>query len=408
MTLDPEERIERLITTVYRKLQQIQKKEGNIPFKKRCQQVIESIENMNSRAEPTNAKGRDEQDHYNNIGDLSSIRNNSKVVNVSNISMQQGDLGYDETKENLNDDQLFSSERPDGALDTEGLKNEFSFEKLKPVEKEQFDKVIVMFKDIKPQDELVIEKLEGVNGVIDKMNMEVVQAGQRRIVKMLKNTLLTNSGNSSNILRLFECANNLLVKMNKICLEIYTETLKLELKVILLFLANILGGKVIEKCLDSVYMTCSIDKFLTVTLTLFEKLDAKYSRFIPVDKLANAVRVYLNWLVIKVEKLQNVMVEEAAIKDLERRYSQFRFENLPQIHLGLANVLAKKVRNIEEVSMSNISIRESETPRPSEPRTDFLERPTSKELTMEELGSTEQRQMVQRMRRVTHIHFYKT
>ena len=59
--LDPEERIERLITTVYRKIQQIHKKEGNIPFKKRCQQVLESLENINSKPEQTSTRGERRQ-----------------------------------------------------------------------------------------------------------------------------------------------------------------------------------------------------------------------------------------------------------------------------------------------------------------------------------------------------------
>ena len=346
-------------------------------------------------------EGKGDNDPYHGIGDLSSIRNNSKVVNVSNLSIQQGYLVSDEIKEDLTEEQFLSSERRDSATENETLKHEFSFENLKPVEKEQFEKVILMFKEIKSQDELVVEKLEAIISNIEKTNMEVVQAGQRRIVKMLKNALLSNSIDARILLKLFECANSLLVKMNKICLEIYTETLKLELKVVLLFLANVLGGKTIEKCLDSMYMTCSLDKFLAVTLVLFEKLDSKYSKFIPVEKLANAVRVYLNWLVIKVEKLQNVMLEEGAIKELERRFASFRFSNLPQMHLGLVNVLTKKVRNIEDSSIIASSVRDTETPRVSERRVDFLDRPMAEELSAKECGDAEQRHLSRSMRNVS-------
>jgi len=371
--LEPDERMERLLTVVYKKIQQIHKKEGNIPLKKKCQQVVESLENLYTRAAVITEPNK-EDDRGTGLADISSIRGNSRMmVNISNLSLHQGDLVYEELKESDDEDEddenileQAKTHRAAAPAAVAEKKGEFAFENMKPAEKEQFGKIVAMFKDIRTQDEHASEKLETITGFIEKANMEVVQACQGRIVKMLKKALMGNATDPRNMLRVFEAANNLLIKLNKICLEILPETLNTELKTILLLLSNVLNTKSIEKTLDAMYMTCSLENFLKVTLFLFEKVDTKYIGLIPEAKLANALRIYLNWLVLKVEKLQDVLFGESALKDVENGFSQFRFSNLPQVHLGLVNILSKKLKKVEQSMIAaDQSMRSYETPRSS-------------------------------------------
>jgi len=368
--LEPDERMERLITIIYRKIQQLHKKETNITLKKKCQQVIESLENLYSKAEVISPP-REDQNPYErggNLTDISSIKGNSKVINVSNLSLiAPADYTYEDYKENDIMKELLGQEKTTRTQITlpgnETKRGEFSFENLKTIEKEQFGKIMAMFNDIKPQDEHICDKLDAIGTFIEKANMEVIQACQNSVIKMLKKTLLNNATDPRNILRIFESGNNVLIKINKICLEILPETLKTELKM-LMILANVLNNKSVEKTLDSIYMTCSLEKFLGNTLDLFEKVDTKYVGLISEAKLANSLRIYLNWLVLKVEKIQNVMFGEGTLKELEQGISQFRFSNLPQVHLGLVNVLNKKIGAIETSrDQGNQSIRSYETPR---------------------------------------------
>ena len=369
--LEPDERMERLITIIYRKIQQLHKKETNITLKRKCQQVIESLENLYTKAEVISPPKEEVLERYGgNLTDISSIKGNSKVINVSNLSLiAPGDYTYEDYKENDIMREILGQEKTARTQITlpgnETRRGEFSFENLKTIEKEQFGRIAAMFNDIKAQDEHICEKLEALGIFIEKANMEVIQACQKRIIKMLKKTILNNATDPRNLLRIFESGNNVLIKINRICLEILPETLKTELKM-LLILANVLNNKSVEKTLDSIYMTCSLDKFLGSTLTLFEKVDTKYVGLISEAKLANSLRIYLNWLVLKVEKIQNVMFGEGTLKDLEQGFSQFRFSNLPQVHLGLVNVLNKKIEAIEGMTsqnQGNQSVRSYETPR---------------------------------------------
>lgn len=396
--LDPEERIERLLAVVYKKIQQIHKKESNITLKKRCQQILDSLENLYARAEVISPP-KEEPEKYNNLNDISSIKGNSRMINVSNLTLPHGE--YDDNKENEYEEGMtIQHERTNRFEAPDTKRSEFAFENLKQWEKDQFAKLMAMFGDIRPQDD-VAEKLEAIGGVVDKMNMEVLQACQKNIVQTIKRTLKSQANDYRNILRVFESANNLLIKMNKICLEIHSDTLKVELKIMLLFLANVLSGKSLEKTLDSMYMTCSIDKFLIVTLDLFDKVDSKYTRLIPEEKLANALRVYLNWLVVKVEKLQSVMFEEELLKGLERGFSQFRFSNLPQVHLGVSNVLGKKLKTVED-SAGNTSARSCQTPKINKhKKTVSVDTSNMKEESrMDDLSEIEQKQVSQKMNNV--------
>ena len=398
--LDPEERIERLLATVYKKIQQIHKKEGNITLKKRCQQILDSLENLYARAEVISPP-KEDPERYNALNDISSIKGNSKVINISNLTLQQGE--YDElNKENeYEEGATMQHERTNRFETIDTKRSEFAFENLKQAEKDQFAKLMAMLGEIKPKDEHMADKLDEIGVFVDKMNMEVLQACQKNIAQTIKRTLRNNATDYRNIVKIFESANNLLIKINRICLEIHSDTLKVELKIMLLFLANVLSGKNLEKTLDSMYMTCSIDKFLSATLDLFEKVDTKYIRLIPEEKLANALRVYLNWLVVKVEKIQNVMFEEELLKELERGFSQFRFNNLPQVHLGVSNVLGKRLKALEEHA-GNTSVRSYQTPKINKhKKTLSVDTSNMKDQSrMDDLSEIEQKQISQKMNNV--------
>lgn len=393
--LDPEERIERLLSLVYKRIQQQQKKEGNVALKKKCQQILESLENLYAKAEVISPP---KEEHYNVLNDISSIKGNSKVVNISNLTLQQGE--YEENKDNEEDEGMVQEGRNRFEA-SESTRSEFAFENLKQTEKDQFGKLMSMFGDIKGQDEHVADKMDAIGVFVDKMNMEVIQGCQKLIVQAVKKTLRSHSNDYRHVLRLFESANNLLIKINRICLEIHPQTLKIELKVMLLFLANVLNGKSLEKTLDSMYMTCSLDKFLLCSLELFEKIDNKYTRAIPEEKLANALRIYLNWLVIKVEKIQNVMFEGEQLRNIEREFAQFRFSNLPQVQLGVSNVLSKKLKTIEDQPAGNTSVRSYQTPRVQKHRTVSVDTTTIKEESvMDDITESEQNQISQKLSNV--------
>jgi len=400
-SLKADDRISKLVTNIYRKTQQILKKENNVLLKKACQDLLDRLQFATSPYGPRESN----PELMNNLNDISAIKG-SKVVNVSNISIPHMDSMY---HEKLDTDD-FKETEPDQFMmerfshNESSKRSEFSFENLKPEDREQYKTLINAFNEIKSHDEHLIDKLEGVLGIIEKTSMEVIQTCQVALIKKLKKIIYINSSERKNILQFFDLAHVFMIKLNKICVEILPATLKIELKILLLFLSNVLTSKSIEKILDSAYMTCPIDRFLAVTLKIFEKLDKKYIHVIPLDKVTNSLRIYLNWLALKIEKAQSVMFEESQVRMFERAYSQFRFVNIPQLHVGVTALLSKKIKQQNDENKENHSgsieqSRTYETPRIRKHKPLSIE-PNAGGSRMDDITEIEQSQLSQKLKSI--------
>ena len=114
-----------------------------------------------------------------------------------------------------------------------------SFDHLKPEEKEQDNRLATLLNDFKPQDDQLLEKIEAVGPLLDKTNIDLIQATQDQIVKRLKKTIIMNFSDRKTIIQFFEHISSLLIKINKLCVGVTEKTLRTELKIVILFLSNL-------------------------------------------------------------------------------------------------------------------------------------------------------------------------
>lgn len=314
-----DERISKLVQTVSKRVQTIQQKDiNNLTIKKACQDVLDRLNRVLNPHSNNQASMRESHPEMMpiNENDISSIKH-SKYVNVSSITLphmdslcqeklidmyeeqtqpptqhphhnsMNRDEGYSNSsdKNNYDENGLFNTDVRVSQFNDSSKRSEFSFENLKPEDKEQFRNISILLNDIKPNDEHNIDKLETVLILVERANPEMVQATQTDILKRIKKIVFVIATTGKNLEMFFGVVATFLIKFNKCCLELHQYTLKAELKIMILFLSHVLGTKQIEKILESAYMTCSIDKFLIELLKLFPNIDNKYAQVIAIDKL---------------------------------------------------------------------------------------------------------------------------
>lgn len=358
-------------------IQNIQKKDALIKVKEACQEFLDRIRYLDS----TNSRKKVDDFHA-NLSELSSIKN-SKIVNMSNVTLaQQLDcLSEDKNSQryrmntdnsgqkegqmfqNLLGDKNISAFSPDydQTNTKEGL---FGYEKLSNSQKESFNKLVSLFNELKGSEEHVCEKLDQISAHIEKMDMDCIQTCQEPILKCIWNALLTISSENKRVNSIFEQMNTLLIKINRICLELTNKVLGKQLKILMLFLSTVLHYRHIEKVFESAYMTCSVEVFLSVGLEILAKMDTKYCNYFSDERLHNSVKFYVAWVCQKLEKSQNCLMDENRFKRLHISYSQFKFRNMPQLHGPITLCLEKKVKRLSEQAYesSNALTKSYETP----------------------------------------------
>ena len=111
-------------------------------------------------------------------------------------------------------------------------------------------------------------------------------------------------------------------------------------------------------------MTCSVERFLSVGLEVFIKMDQKYANFFSDERLHHAIKYFVAWTCQKLEKTQSCMIDETRYRNLAQNYGEFRFRNMPQLHAPLVLSLEKKLRVVTDHSSdgSNGLVKSFETP----------------------------------------------
>ena len=346
--LPKEEKIMKILANVTKRIQTSHNKEIVIKVKKALQEFLEKVQILNeneSRKSP------------HELCDISVITKNYKIVNISNITMSYEHpqcITEDDNKENHTNPNIFISEKSEISNNSKYLselqKSQFLYESLTNDQKDTYNKLITMIGEIRPNDEHLLEKFDIMMILMEKMNMDTLQACQEPILQSIFTIVKNNSNERKSLQQFLDQLTFFLTKMNRICLEITPKTLYIELKLMFLYIGSNGSTKNIERILDSAYMTCSINKFLGVSIKIFEKIDEKYARLFQDDRLANTLKFYISWLCQKLEKIQNCIVDETSIKQFKRIYTSFEFVNFKQIHQPLIIAISKKVKLLDESS----------------------------------------------------------
>ena len=229
----------------------------------------------------------------------------------------------------------------------------FGFDKLTAMQKESFNRLMGMFNEVKASHDNLGEKIDQIYNALEKMDMDLVQTCQEPIMKSIWKLLVAASNEVRKVSQFFEQINSILIKLNRTCLELTDKVLDKELKILLLFIANVLHTRHVEKVLDSAYMTCSIERFLVIGLEVFAKLDQKYSGYFNDERLQNSIKHFVGWVSQKLEKTQTCMVEETKFKKLAQSYAIFKFQNMPQLHHPLVLALEKKIKRVSVEEQSD-------------------------------------------------------
>ena len=333
----------KILANVTKRIQVSHKKEIAIKVKQALQEFLERVQVLNE----TECRKSPHE-----LCDISAITKNSKIVNTSNISMSlsREHPQYaieDDNKENHTNPNIFIIEKTERSNNSRYLsdlrKSQFSYETLNSDQKDTYNKLITMLGEIRSHDEHLSEKLDTLINFIEKMNMDTLQACQEPTLRSLWTIVKANINERKNLQQFFDQLTSILTKMNRICLDITPKTLRIELKMIFLFIGTMNGNtKNIERILDSAYMTCTIDKFLGVSIKIFQKIDEKYAKHFQDDRLSGILKFYIGWLCQKLEKLQNCIVNETLIKQYRKVYASFKFVNFGQIHQSLITAISKK------------------------------------------------------------------